>query len=138
MPTPALSPSTASTTPSTIPLTRRNAPAGKTRNRWRGKSIRRSTKTKPSRICSRPPSAAPVKRLLKICAASRKCGTRKKACRASIWYKALPLGRFPRNWPIKSGWNLRIGCSAGTFRRWSAPISIPNASTTTLYGIPCP
>lgn len=83
------SPSTASTTPSTIPSTRRNAPAGKTRNRWKGKSIRPSTKTKPSRICSHPLSAAPVKRLFKICAASRKCGTRKKVCRASIWCRAL-------------------------------------------------
>ena len=52
--------------------------------------------------------------------------------------QSLPLERFPRNWPIKSGWNLRTGCSAGTFRRWSAPISTPNASITTLYGIPCP
>ncbi len=42
--------------------------------------------------------------------------------------------KSPRNWRIKSEWNLRIGCSAGNFRRWSVPISTPNASTTILCG----
>ncbi len=54
-PTPALSPSTASTTPSTMPSTRKNLPAPKTENRWKEKSIRPSTKTSPNRICSSPP-----------------------------------------------------------------------------------
>lgn len=64
----------------------------------------------------------------------KKYGIRKKVCRDSIWCRVLLPEKSLRNWRIKSEWNLRIGCSAGNFRRWSVPISTPNASTTILCG----
>ena len=56
---PALSPSTALITPSTMLSMRKNLPVPKTENRWKGRSIRLSIKTSQNRICSSQLSAVP-------------------------------------------------------------------------------
>ena len=45
------------------------------------------------RTCSSPPLAVRWIPPLRICARLNRCGTRKKGCRASTWYRVSPLGR---------------------------------------------
>lgn len=95
--------------------------------------LREELQTVPSQPVQQPEEAIPPE-MLGFCVRLKRYGIRKKVYRDSIWCRVLLPEKSPRNWRIKSEWNLRIGCSAENFRRWSVPISTPNASTTILCG----
>ena len=111
---------------------KKGVPVPKMEESLEGGGTRLSTKTKPSRTCSSPPSAAPAKLPLRICARSKKIWHKEKGVQGSIWCRALPPGGSPRTGPSNRAGICGPAAGREIFRRWSAPISTPNASITTL------